>query len=101
MPREMGGVVDGGMEGGCMGGGTRWKKMGRLGGGITGWMAPEWRAEEMAGPCSCKDGGWLGAEAGWAGWTGNGGEGRRQKPKHRPWTTSVSLRGWRTWEGPA
>lgn len=72
MPREVGGVVDGGVEGGCMGGGTRWKKMGRLGGGITGWMAPGWRAEDTAGRCSCKHGAWLGAEAGWAGWTGDG-----------------------------
>ena len=61
MPREMGDVMDGRMEGGWMDGGTRWKKTGRRGGGITGRMAPEWRAEEMAGPCSCKEGAWIGA----------------------------------------
>ena len=61
MPREMGDVMEGRMEGGWMDGGTRWKKTGRRGGGITGRMAPEWRAEEMAGPCSCKEGAWIGA----------------------------------------
>lgn len=53
--------MEGWRVGGWMDGRTRWKKTGRRGGGITGRMASEWRAEEMAGPCSCKEGAWIGA----------------------------------------
>lgn len=47
MPRETGGTVDGRVEGGWMDGGKRRLRMGRVGGCIDGWMAHEWRAEEM------------------------------------------------------